>query len=232
MERVAIYYRVSTDKQELASQKHAVEKFLAEHPKKPKKTYVIEDEGFSGKDHSRPGFRELMRRAMAREIDTIVVYRLDRFSRDANVAIRTLLELDQYGVAFISVTQPVLNLGHDMPFRRTLLAAFAEIAELERETIVARVRSGLEAARKKGKRLGAPVKLSADKQMQARILQGQGYSMNSIAKEIGLSVGSVHRLLKGKELGEQAPQTLNDAGQPVQAKERGDGPDAPEVTND
>ena len=50
------------------------------------------------------------------------------------------------GSHIYSVTQPVLNLGHENPFRRTMLAAFAEIAELERETIVAQVVAELEAA--------------------------------------------------------------------------------------
>lgn len=202
MERVVLYYRVSTDKQELTSQKHAVEKWLADQPKQPKKIYVLEEPGLSGKDNNRPKFREMMDLAMSHAIDTIIVYRLDRFSRDANTAIRTILDLDSHGVAFISVTQPVLNLGHEMPFRRTMLAAFAEIAELERETIVARVRAGLEAAKKQGTRLGAPTKISSEKQSMARTLKAEGHSYKTIAKRMDLSVGSVHTLVNGDDLPE------------------------------
>lgn len=200
MERVAIYYRVSTDRQELTSQKHVVEKWLADQPKQPKKIYVLEEPGLSGKDNNRPRFREMMDLAMSHAIDTIIVYRLDRFSRDANTAIRTILDLDSQGVAFISVTQPVLNLGHEMPFRRTMLAAFAEIAELERETIVARVRAGLAAAIKGGTKLGAPTKISSEKQVIARSLKAEGLSYKAVAKRMGLSVGSVHALVTGVEL--------------------------------
>lgn len=200
MDKVAIYYRVSTDKQDLASQKHAVGEWMKSHPKQPSKIIVLEEPGMSGKDNNRPKFRELMDMAMSRTIDTIVVYRLDRFSRDANTAIRTILDLDSHGVAFISVTQPVLNLGHEMPFRRTMLAAFAEIAELERETIVARVRSGLEAAKKAGTKLGAPVKVSPAKQRVARELRVQGSSYKSIAKHLDISVGSVHSMINGPDL--------------------------------
>ena len=84
------------------------------------------------------------------------MYKLDRFSRNATDAIRTLLDLDECNVAFVSVTQPVLNLGHDNPFRRTMLAAFAEIAEIERQTIVQRVKAGLEAAKQRGIKLAHP----------------------------------------------------------------------------
>lgn len=196
MKTVAVYYRVSTDKQDLASQKIAVERYLHDLPEQPKKIYTLEDEGLSGKDQNRPAFKELMRLAVNRSIDTIIVYRLDRFSRNATVAIRTILELDDYGVGFISVTQPVLNLGHSNPFRRTMLAAFAEIAEIERDTIVARVRSGLEAAKARGTKLGAPVKRSEEKRLEAEKLRNEGRSYKDIASELGLSVGSVHSMLK------------------------------------
>ena len=200
MDRIAIYYRVSTERQDLASQRGAVEKWLEELPKKPTKVQIIEDEGISGSHENRPGYRELMKMALARQIDTIVVYRLDRLSRNATVAIKTLLELDEYGVGFISVTQPVLNLGHSNPFRRTMLAAFAEIAEIERDTIVMRVKSGLDAARKRGTKLGPPTKISFEKQLLARQLKAAGKSYKAIAEELELSVGSAHALVKGPDL--------------------------------
>jgi DNA invertase Pin-like site-specific DNA recombinase len=198
VERIAIYYRVSTDKQDLDSQKVAIDRWLSDLPKKPKSVHVIQDEGMSGKHENRPGYRELLGLAVQRKIDTIVVYRLDRLSRNATVAIKTLLELDEYGVGFISVTQPVLNLGHANPFRRTMLAAFAEIAEIERETIVARVRSGLEAAKKRGVTLGAPVKVTDEIMDKARELRSEGRSYKDIASELGMSVGSVHKALKAE----------------------------------
>lgn len=197
MKNIAIYYRVSTDKQDLDSQKVAVEAFLAALPegKKPKNVYVYSDQGRSGKDDGRPGYRKMLDDAYAKKFDTIICYRLDRFSRKANTAIRQLIDLDEAGVAFISVTQPVLNLGHDNPFRRTMLAAFAEISELERETIVARVKAGLEAARKKGKKLGRPSTITPETQAKVRRLSAQGKSHRRIAEMIGISNGSVANIL-------------------------------------
>src|SRR5690606_17801849 len=145
-------------------------------------------------------FQRMLDDAYKHQIDTIIVYRLDRFSRHATTAIRYLLNLDEAGVAFISVTQPVLNLGHENPFRRTMLAAFAEIAEIERETIVARVRAGLEAAKKRGVKPGAPQKVDREKQLTARRLRQEGHSYKAIAKELDLSVGSVHKLVNGPDV--------------------------------
>jgi DNA invertase Pin-like site-specific DNA recombinase len=205
MKSIGLYYRVSTDRQDLASQVNAVERWLEDLPaeKKPKKIEVYKDEGISGKTTRRPGFQKMLDDAYAGKIDTIIVYRLDRFSRHATTAIRLLLNLDEAGVAFISVTQAVLNLGHENPFRRTMLAAFAEIAEIERETIVARVRAGLDAAKRRGVQLGAPVKVTVEKRTRALVLRKEGKPLRFIAKELELSLGSVSKILnetKGESL--------------------------------
>lgn len=202
VKKIGIYYRVSTDKQDFDMQRDTIEKWLQGLPleRQPKEVLSFKDHGISGKTTQRPGYQDLLKAAYTGQIDTIVVYRLDRLSRHATTAIKTLLSLDEAGVAFISVTQPVLNLGHENPFRRTMLAAFAEIAEIERETIVARVRSGLDAARRRGVKLGAPAKVSRDKQMEARRLKDEGMSYKAIATQMGLSVGAVHKLVVGVDL--------------------------------
>ncbi len=202
MKKVAIYYRVSTDKQDLASQQQVVENWFNDLPdsKKPVKIMTFMDVGVSGKTTKRPGYQDLLKTAFEGKIDTIIVYRLDRLSRNANHAIKILLELDEVGVAFISVTQPVLNLGHENPFRRTMLAAFAEIAEIERETIVARVKAGLEAAKKRGTKLGAPRKFDQATQETARRLKAEGLSFKKIADQLGVSVGTAHGLVRGLDL--------------------------------
>ena len=76
---------------------------------------------------------------------------------------------------------------------------FAEIAEIERDTIVARVRSGLDAARRRGVILGAPIKVNDDAVAKARALRAQGLSYKDIAAELNISVGSVHKALKATD---------------------------------
>ena len=198
MKSIGIYYRVSTDRQDLASQKNAIDHWLEGLPdeKKPGKKLVFEDFGISGKTMNRPGLQELLDAAMTGRIDTVVVYRLDRLSRNATTAIRMILNLDEAGVAFISVSQPVLSLGHENPFRRTMLAAFAELAEIERETIVARVKAGLDAARKRGVTLGAPKKLNAEREQEVLRMRDSGLTIRKIAGELQISVGTVSNILK------------------------------------
>jgi DNA invertase Pin-like site-specific DNA recombinase len=198
MQNLGIYYRVSTDRQDLASQISTVEGWLEDLPddQKPASVRIFKDHGVSGKTTQRKGYQELLRAAYQKEIDTIVVYRLDRISRQATEAIQTLLSLDQAGVGFISVTQPVLNLGLDNPFRRTMLAAFSEIAEIERDTIVTRVRAGLDAARRRGVKLGRPRKVTDEHIQKLQVMRSEGYSFDAIAKELGLSRASVQNLAK------------------------------------
>lgn len=198
MKHVAIYYRVSTDRQDLASQKNAVERWLDALPeeKKPLTIKVFKDQGISGKTALRKGYQDLLKAAYEKQIDTIIVYRLDRLSRNATDAIQTLLSLDQAGVGFISVTQAVLNLGLDNPFRRTMLAAFSEIAEIERETIVGRVKSGIASAKARGVKLGRPKKMNAEVQKRVKAMRNEGYTYQAIADVLGLGRGTVQNLDK------------------------------------
>lgn len=194
--RIAVYYRVSTDRQDIESQKSAVENWLADLKDPPENVATYSDEGISGKTQDRPEFQKMLGHAEEELFDTIVVYRLDRFTRDANAAIRLILDLDQMGIAFISVTQPVLNLGHSNPFRRTMLAAFAEIAEIERETIVTRVKAGIYAARQRGVTLGAPRTIDDEKRKKIIGLKQQGFSYRKIAEECKVSLGAITKIVK------------------------------------
>jgi DNA invertase Pin-like site-specific DNA recombinase len=192
---IAVYYRVSTDKQDLASQKNTVERFIKEMKPSPTTT-VYADEGMSGADTSRPGFQAMLYHAANGAFDAVLVYDLSRLSRIAKNAIRFILDLDDWGVGFISATQPVLNIDRRNPFAKTMLMAFAEIAELERTTHIGRVNSGLAAARARGVRLGPAPKITIAHQRLVSQLQYKGMSSRAIAERIGLSVGTTHKLMK------------------------------------
>ena len=218
MKHVGVYYRVSTDRQDLASQQSAVKSFLEALPeaKRPLSLTEFKDHGFSGMDSTRKAYQALLKAAFEKKIDTILVYRLDRLSRNATEAIQTLLTLDQAGVGFISVTQAVLNLGLDNPFRRTMLAAFSEIAEIERDTIVGRVRQGLEAAKKRGVVLGRP-KTTTQEQLEAiRHLRTEGLSFAKIALRLDMPVTTVKHVMRTNPMDYQE-------GVPDQAGEKVEG---------
>lgn len=195
-ERVAIYYRVSTNLQDFDCQKFAIEEWKAKHTYLT--TEVYQDHGISGAKwtEDRPGLEKLMSDARALRFDTLVVYKLDRLSRCSADAIAAILELDKLGVKFISVTQPILCDDGRNPFRKTMLAAFAEIAEIERQQIIDRVRAGLAAARSRGVKLGRKSVYTKEDVKKALALRQRGLSLRTIALQMEKSLGTIHNMLR------------------------------------
>ena len=193
-QRVATYVRVSTSSQDVAMQRHAIAEWLAKYPGATVTEYC--DEAMSGKRDNRPGFQALCRAVEAGEVDAVLVYRLDRLSRNSLGFLKLLIDWIQRDTEFISVTQPVLQLSRDNPFRLTFLAMMVEVAALERETIVTRVRSGLAAAKSRGVKLGRAPGLSPQQVARARELRSAGMSIRRVAGELGVSSSVVHRSLR------------------------------------
>jgi len=191
---VAIYLRVSTEDQTLNIQKDACERWLAENPKYNDMIRAYQDVGISGASTKRPGFMDLMNHCERGKIRAVVVYKLDRLTRDAFTGIGTLLRFDEIGIEFISVTQPMFSQG--TPFRRAMIAIFAELAQMEREQIVERVNAGIASAKKRGVVFGRPSKVTPNKKAQILELREKNLSFQKISKAVGLSVGVVHKTCK------------------------------------
>src|SRR6516165_8963274 len=129
----------------------------------------------TGSTESRPALNRLLIDAKRRKFDAVLVYRYDRFARSLRQLVNALAEFDALGIHFVSLHEGV---DTTTPNGRLIFGIFASIAEFERELIRGRVRSGLAAARARGKRLGRPrVAVNA-----ARIddLRAQGLSWRTI----------------------------------------------------
>ncbi len=111
-----------------------------------------------------------------RQVDAVVVYRHDRFARSLRQLVNTLCEFDPLGIQFVSLHEGV---DTATPNGRLVFGIFASIADFERELIRERVRSGLAAARARGKRLGRPPsRIDAEK---VGALRARGVSWREIA---------------------------------------------------
>src|SRR6516165_2915280 len=111
------------------------------------------DRGVCGAKERRPALDKLWSDCRKRLIDAVIVYRYDRFARSLRQLVNALCEFDSLGIQFVSLHEGV---DTSTPNGRLVFGIFASIAEFERELIRERVRSGLAAARAKGKRLGRP----------------------------------------------------------------------------
>jgi DNA invertase Pin-like site-specific DNA recombinase len=146
------------------------------------------DVGVSGAKERRPQLDRLLVDCRKRGVDAVVVYRYDRFARSLRQLVNSLCEFDSLRIQFISLHEGV---DTSTPNGRLVFGIFASIAEFERELIRERVRSGLVAARAKGKRLGRP-RAQVDASRIAD-LRAQGCGWRKIATEMGVGVGTALR---------------------------------------
>jgi len=102
--------------------------------------------------------RELREKIMAaarrREIDVVLVWRLDRWGRSLADLVVTLKELSELGVGFVSLTEA---LDLTTPTGRAMAGLLSVFAEFEHEILRERIRAGITEARLKGKRFGRPL---------------------------------------------------------------------------
>ena len=129
--------------------------------------------------------------ARRREIDVVLVWRLDRWGRSVTDLLATLQELEHLGVGFVSLTEA---LDLTTPAGRAMAAMLAVFAEFEREVLRERVRAGLAHARQNGKTLGRPLTagLKADRIQK---LHRAGISKSQIARQLSIGRTSVRRIL-------------------------------------
>ena len=185
--RLAIYARVSTSNhgQDVNLQLRELRQFAEARGWQVAGEYV--DSGVSGTKDSRPELNRLMADAHKRRFEVVCVWRFDRFARSVSHLLRALETFKSLGIDFVSFSE---QMDTSTPAGKMVFTVLGAVAELERSLIVERVRAGLRNARAKGKRLGRP-RVTVD---AARIagLRAQGLSWPRIARELGVSVGSVY----------------------------------------
>jgi putative DNA-invertase from lambdoid prophage Rac len=190
--RVGLYARVSThDQQTLPLQIHTMRDFAA------KRNWIITvqiKEVGSGAQQ-RELRATLIAAARRREIDIVLVWRLDRWGRSVADLVSTLQELQHLGVGFVSLTEA---LDLTTPAGRAMAGLLAVFAEFEREILRERVCAGLAHARQQGKRLGRPPSV-VHKALEARRLHQQGSSKSEIARKLEIGRTSVRRILAQKK---------------------------------
>lgn len=134
---------------------------------------------------------KLLEAARRREIDLVLVWRLDRWGRSVTDLLATLQKLEHLGVGFVSLTE---TLDLTTPAGRAMAALLAVFAEFEREILRERTRAGLAHARQNGKRLGRPV-TAVLHAAEIRKLHSAGVSNSEIARRLQVGRTSVRRIL-------------------------------------
>jgi putative DNA-invertase from lambdoid prophage Rac len=184
----ALYAWVSThDQQTLGLQSEAMAAYIKNRDWVAARR--IEDVGSGSRD--RPGRESLLTAARRREIDVIVVWRLDRWGRSVTDLMATLQELTGLGVGFVSLTEA---LDLTTPSGRAMAGMLAIFAEFEREILRERVKAGIAQARKEGRPHGRPRTASLQAN-EVRRLKAERTSHSEIARQLGIGRTSVRRIL-------------------------------------
>lgn len=148
----------------------------------------------SGTRDSRPNYRLLFDLARKRAIDVVLVWRYDRFARSTQALVNALVEFRDLGVDFVSYQE---NIDTTTPQGKMVFAIMASLAEFESALISERVKAGMARAKAEGTRIGRP-KVPVEVKHRIRSLKrtDPARSVRMIAREVGVSVGTVANCLK------------------------------------
>ncbi|MBV8869312.1 MAG: recombinase family protein [Acetobacteraceae bacterium] len=193
-QRAALYCRVSTADQSCERQERDLVAFAV------RAGYEVVDtfkETGSGVKLDRAERRKVMALAQARRIDAVLVTELSRWGRSTADLLATLQELEAQRVSIIALHGMAFDLS--TPHGRMIATVLAGIAEFERELTQERIRSGIAAAKARGKRLGRQLghRPKSDR-LAAKVmtLVAKGRSYRLIGRELGLSKNTVADIVK------------------------------------
>lgn len=191
--RVALYARVSTLKdQKTEVQVEAIKNYCSRRGW----TVHIEilDDGFSGASSNRPGLKKLIGLVQRREIDIVIVTKLDRLFRSLKHLVDVVSLMTEKGVEFLSLQD---NIDLSTSSGRLMLHIIASFAEFEKDLISERTKAGMAHASLNGKAIGRP---KSKHHVAIVSLREQGMSYTQIEKKLGCSKGVVCRALSNRPL--------------------------------
>jgi DNA invertase Pin-like site-specific DNA recombinase len=195
--RAALYMRVSTSGQDTERQEHQLRAVAAARGWEIVEVYT--DNGISGSKgrEKRPAFDRLHKDAARNRFDIVMAWSVDRISRTVKDLVTFLQELQAANVDLYLYQQAV---DTTTPMGRAMFQIAGVFAELERAMIVERVRSGLAKAKAKGTKSGRPIgrpRLPERKRQEIRqAYKAGGIGMRALAKQHGVSLGTVQTCLR------------------------------------
>src|SRR5690349_8595169 len=186
--KAALYSRVSThDQQTLPLQQKAMRKYA----KKRGWTIALQIKEVGSGAKIRPEREALLKAVRRREVDVVIVWRLDRWGRSLADLVATLKELSDLGVGFVSLNEAI---DLTTPSGRALAGMLAVFAEFERDILRERVKAGIAQARERGKPHGRPP-TAAKQAAEVKRLFEKGVSKSEIARRLKIGRTSVIRIL-------------------------------------
>lgn len=202
--KVAIYARVSLEETNEKDRRYQEPENQLEPLRewaKNQKWEVIEefvDRG-SGADPNRPRFRQMLQDAMMLKFQTILVWKLDRFSREPmSVTMGRIQRLRERSIGVKSLTETWLDTAKDNPMGDLVMAIMAWAAGEERRKISDRTKLGIARRRSLGTWKGGRPKILADSETKIKILEmnKQGKGTTTIMRKTGIGKKTIKELIE------------------------------------
>ncbi len=186
---IACYCRVSTQRQKTDSQVSEIKKWLVSNGYDENQVvWYIDKE--TGKTLNRTEFNRLQKDIFSGKVKTVVVWKLDRISRNLREGINVISQFCDNGVRIVSITQAIDLNG---AVGRMLAAVLLGLAEIELEYRQERQAAGIEVAKKKGVYRGRKQGTTKAKPQRAIELRNKGLKLDEIAQAMGTSKRTVQR---------------------------------------
>ncbi|MEO6285980.1 MAG: recombinase family protein [Dyadobacter sp.] len=180
------YARVSTQDQNLEMQLDALGKAGCEK---------IFQEKASGIKSDRPHLAAMQQ--ILREGDVIYIYKLDRLGRSLKHLLEMTSDFEKRGIGLVSIND---HIDTTTAQGRLIFNIFASLAEFERDLIRERTKSGLEAARARGRKGGRSRGLSKEAEKKAMLAQTlyneRKLGVNEIAADLEISKMTLYKYLR------------------------------------
>lgn len=189
---IGAYLRVSSADQKHDSQRAEIRRYMKNNGITAKQVTWYEDTE-TGTKLQRSEFDRLQRDIFAGTVKIVIIWKLDRLSRNLRDGVNVLADWAEKGLKIVIVTQQLELNG---VIGRTIAALLLGLAEIEHGNIRERQKAGIEAAKARGVYTGRAVGSTKAKPGRARELKRKGLSMEEIATALGVSTRTVTRYLR------------------------------------
>ena len=192
MKKVAIYARVSTDRQTTQNQIDALREVVERCGYQI--TQIFSEDGISGSKgrEGRPALDQLMKSATQRKFDMVMCWSIDRLGRSLQNLVEILNELQALKIDLFFLQQ---GMDTTTPSGRMIFSVFGAIGEFERNLIRERVIAGQRRAVANGVKMGRPSKMNDGMRSAIKLLREKGMGIKQIARELKVGIGTVYSVI-------------------------------------
>ena len=187
--RAAGYVCVSRGDQRPALQADAITDLVARRRWTLREMFV--DAASASTKGPRPELERLLGAARRREFDVLVVHRADRMARSLRNLVTMLADLAALGLKFVSVTEPF---DTSLPSGDALVSLVGALASFDQGLGVERTKAGIEAARRRGAKIGRPRVVFDAEEARARLASGEPLSV--VARAMGIGATTLRRAMR------------------------------------